>query len=169
MKEAIEGGVYNPSRRFAFTNITDDLFTFHWDGKPISVKSHQTIELPHHLAIIATNRLVDKILVEESKADEVEGQKVNPLYRSRKGIALGGVPTYRKTFEDKILRELLVDEESPQIAVMRAQIREQLKADIENSAKPAAPVSSVVSAVQEDNFSHVGEKVEFPEAKKKKK
>ena len=103
-------GVYNPLRRFAFTNITDDLFTFHWNGSPISVKAHETIELPHHLMVIAATKLVDKIMMQQSKEDEIEGRKTDRFYR---GASMLGVPAARKVYEDQIVRELEVDEESP--------------------------------------------------------
>lgn len=158
-------GMFNPLRRFAFTNITDDLFTFHWDGKPISVKAHDTIELPHHLAFIAVTRLVDKIMINEAKRDEEEGKKVDRFYR---GKNMMGVPQARKVYEDKIVRELAVDEESPQIAVLRTQIRDQVLADIENSNKKSAPVESIVSSITND-LKEVKAAEEFPAAKKGKK
>ena len=167
-------GVFNPLRRFAFTNITDDLFTFHWDGKPISVKAHDTIELPHHLMVIATTKLVDKIMIQKAKEDEIEGRKTDRFYR---GANMMGVPDARKVYEDQIVRELEVDEESPQIAVMKAQIRDQVLADIENGSKKAEPVSSIVAGVKLENFASVDnvakkaveKPVEFAAAKKSKK
>ncbi len=163
-------GVYNPLKRFAFTNITDDLFTFHWDGKPISVKAHDTIELPHHLMYIAATKLVDKIMINDAKRDEEEGKKTDRFYRGRNMM---GVPDARKVYEDQIVRELEVDEESPQIAVLKAQIRDQVLNDLEVGAKKAAPVESIVASINLDAMTQVKDKnetvSEFPAAKKGKK
>lgn len=162
-------GVFNPLRRFAFTNITNDLFTFHWNSQPISVKAHETVELPHHLMVVATTKLVDKIMIQKSKEDENEGKKTDRFYR---GASMLGVPAARKVYEDQIVRELQVDEESPQIAVMRSQIRDQVLKDIENGAKKAAPVESIVASVNLETMSPVKEQgqtvEEFPSAKKSK-
>lgn len=162
-------GVFNPLRRFAFTNITDDLFTFHWDGKPISVKAHDTIELPHHLMVLAAIKLVDKIMIGNAKKDEIEGRKTDRFYR---GANMMGVPEARKVYEDQIVRELQVDEESPQIAVLKTQIRDQVLHDIEVGAKKAAPVESIVASVNLDNFAQVKEAgmtpEEFPSMKRGK-
>lgn len=163
-------GVFNPLRRFAFTNITDDLFTFHWNSQPISVKAHDTIELPHHLMVIAAIKLVDKIMINNAKKDEIEGRKTDRFYR---GANLMGVPEARKVYEDQIVRELAIDEESPQISVMKAQIRDQILHDIEVGAKKAAPVESVVASVKLENFAEIKEGgnqaiEEFPSVKKSK-
>lgn len=161
-------GVFNPLRRFAFTNITDDVFTFHWDGKPITVKAHDTVELPHHLMVIAATKLVDKIMINNAKADEIEGRKTDRYYR---GANMMGVPAAREVYESKIVRELEVDEESPQIQVMRAQIRDQVIKDIETGQKNAAPVESIVASVNLENMVNVaegGKSEEYAGAKKKK-
>lgn len=120
-------GLYNPLKRFAFTNITADVFESAWDGSPIIVQPGQTIELPHHLADKLTDDLVNRIMIGDAKLDEVA--KNQPYYRSPKGSSLG-VPAARKVWEDQIVRELQVDEESPEIQVMRAKIREEVLADL---------------------------------------
>lgn len=120
-------GLYNNTRRFAFTNITEEVFTSAWDSQPITVQPGQTVELPHHLADKLTDELVNQIMIGDAKLDEVT--KNQPYYRSPKGSSLG-VPAARKVWEDQIVRELQVDEESPEIQVMRAKIREEVLADL---------------------------------------
>ena len=128
----VKSGIYDPSKRFAFTNITSEVFNSAWGGQPIIVQSGQTVELPHHLAVKLTGELVDKIMIGNAKMDE---ERVNqPYYRSPQGTSLG-VPAARKVWEDQILRELQVDEESPELQVMRAQIREEIMNDLK--AEPA--------------------------------
>lgn len=137
-------GVYNPGLRFAFTNITQEDFTSYWGGQPITVKAGRTVELPHHLAVKMTREIVDKILVGEAKLDEVTYYKNNPgaspnSYRSPKGMAIG-VPEQRKPFEEKVCRVMAPDEEDPQWAIKRAEMREELMADMNREAS-RSPVS----------------------------
>jgi len=126
-------GLFNPTLRFAFTNITSEDFTSYWGGQPIVVKAGQSVELTHHLAVKMTKELVDRIMIGEAKLDEVNYYKNNPntapnQYRSPKGIALG-IPAARKPWEDKVCRLMAVDEESPEMQVLRA----EMKAEILNS------------------------------------
>lgn len=138
----VKEGIYDPTKRFAFTNISDETFTFKWGGNPITVKPKETIELPHHLAVLATGKLVDHIMGSEARADELKMRAENkdPYWRSPKGIAMG-VPEARRPYEEKILRELGPGEESPALQVMRAQIKEELQRDL--SQEKAKPISSI--------------------------
>lgn len=103
-------------------------------------------------------------MINNAKLDEIEGRKTDRFYR---GVNMMGIPAARKVYEDQIVRELQIDEESPQIAVLKAQIRDQVLSDIENSAKKAAPVESVVASITKD-LEEVKASEEFPSAKKKK-
>lgn len=134
-------GVYNPALRFAFTNITQEDFTSAWDKSPIVVKPGETIELPQYLAVKLTRELVDKIMIEGVKLNEVEYYKKNPgtIPNSYRAPSQLGIPEARKVWEDQICRQLAVDEESPQVQVMRAQIKAELKADLEKEAS-SSPV-----------------------------
>lgn len=147
-------GLYNPSLRFAFTNITESDFTTHWDKVPITVKPGETIEISnttpipgagHALAIKMTGEMVDKIILGEAKEDEL--QKNQPYYRSPKGSSLG-VPAYRKTYEDQILRQLDPDEESPAIQILRKQMRAEIEAGVSGERPQAQPVH-VPSSLEE--------------------
>lgn len=144
-----ESGIFDPTKRFAFTNISDKDFVSAWGGSPITVPAGETVELPHHLANKFTDELVDAIMQGEAKMDEVEYYKNNPgaapnSYRSPKGSSLG-VPAARKFWEDQIVRELAVDEESPEIQVMRAKIKEEILADLsqEKSSEPVQVPTSL--------------------------
>lgn len=145
-------GVFNPGKRFAWTNITQNDFTSHWDGQPIIVKAGQTIELNHHLANKLTDELVDQIMIGNAKLDEVT--KNQPYYRSPMGSALG-VPAARKVWEDQIVRELEVDEESPEIQVIRAEERARILEDM-NKNKSSEPVSAPVLGSQLEEFAELG-------------
>ncbi len=114
---------------------------------------------------VATTKLVDKIMISKYKQEEESGINVTKDGRHKFGLSLG-VPAARKVYEDQIVRELQVDEESPQIAILRSQIRDQVMADIENGSKKSAPVESVVASVGLENFSNVQRSSEFPGANK---
>lgn len=142
----IRQGIYDPTKRFAFKNITEEPFTFTWNSDPITVKAGQEVELPHHMAILATGKIVDKIMMDIARDDEQKQRKINkdPLWRSPKGIAVG-VPEARRVWEEQVLRELKVDDENPQVAVMRAQMREELLKDLKgekSTTPPTLPVSA---------------------------
>lgn len=135
-------GLYNPMLKFAFTNITKDDFTSYWDKSPIVIKAGQTVTLPHHLADKMTDELVNKIMTTEVKTNEVKYYKENPntapnFYRAPSSL---GVPAARKVWEDKIVRRLEVDEESPEMQVMRATIKAELTADMAKQKSNKPPV-----------------------------
>lgn len=144
----LKNGIYDPSKRFAFTNITDEDFTFRWADNPIKVKAGETVELPHHLAVIATTQLVDKIMIGEVHEEElkVRSETRNPSYRSPRGISLG-VPAAREPYEKKILKELEPRSGTDsQFQIIRAQKAEEILRDLraENSSTPPVlPASSL--------------------------
>jgi hypothetical protein len=151
-------GLFDPSKRFAFTNISEEVFTSAWGGAPIVVQPGQTVELPHHLANKLTDELVDKIMIGNVKMDEVEYYKKNPntapnMFRAPNSL---GVPAARKVWEDQIVRELAVDEESPQVQVMRAELKAQLEAEL--SAQPARePVQVPTNIAEFSELNNVGQ------------
>lgn len=158
-------GIFDPSRRFAFTNITDTDFTSYWGGSPITVKSGQTVELSHHLANKMTDEMVDLIMIGKTKAEEVEAKErlKDPFWRSPTAGQLG-VPAARKVWADQIVRELALDEESPEIQQMRATMREELLRDMsQDDAGPVEDISIPASATEFAGLSAAApEKVKAP-------
>lgn len=152
----VKNGIYDPSKRFAFTNISSTDFTFSWGGKPITVKTGDVVEMPHHLAVLATGKLVDQIMMGIAREDEIKMRLENkdPYWRSPKGISVG-IPEARKPYEDKVLRELAPDEENPQTAMMRASMREQLMHDL--SAEKAQTIDKI--SVPLEQFAEIKEKI----------
>ncbi len=111
-------GIYEPGKRFAFTNITSEPFTSKWNGMPIVVNAGETIELSdltpipgsgmgECLAVKMTGELVDNLFFGKAKADE--NSKGKDYYRSPIGSSMA-VPGARKPYEDQILQELPTDE-----------------------------------------------------------
>jgi sirohydrochlorin ferrochelatase len=137
----VKQGIYDPTKRFLFTNITSEPFTFTWGKSPITVKAGEVIELPHHLAVLATTALVDQIMNKEIKEEEdkMKLETKNPYYRSPRGSSLG-IPAAREPYEKKICRELERSESKvteSQMGVIRTELAETLKRDLagENSPK----------------------------------
>jgi hypothetical protein len=167
MKSFLEvNGIYNPTLRFAFTNITEEPFTSAWDKAPIVIPAGETVELPHHLAVKLTTEMVDSIMIGQAKVNEVEYYKKNPgtpinMYRAPASL---GVPAARKVWEDQILRQLDIDEESPQVQVMRAQIKAELMADL--TKETAGPVQGI--SVNPMEFAELKENAVTPEPVAKK-
>jgi hypothetical protein len=170
-------GVYQPGLRFAFTNISDENFTSYWDKVPIIVKPHETIEISditplpgramgHNLAIKMTTELVDKIMINEIKMDEVA--KNQPYYRSPQASSLG-VPGARKPWEDKILREMEPDEESPAILMMKKQLKEEILSggQAEASKEPVSVPTSISEFSEIKPGGQVEKKEEVKPAKTK--
>lgn len=142
-------GLFNPFLKFAWTNITEELFESRWDNSPIRVPAGATVELPHHLAVKFTKELVDKIMIGNAKLDELT--KNQPFYRSPIGSSLG-VPAARKVWEDQICRPIEVDEESPQMQVTRATIKAELLSDLKKEPGQQgvqAPIAFAPPVVQE--------------------
>jgi len=139
-------GLFDPSLRFAFTNITEEEFVSHWNGSPIKIKPGDTIELSHHLAVKLTKELVDSIMIGNAKLDELA--KNQPYYRSPMGSSLG-VPAARKVWEDKICRQLEVNEESPEMQIMRAKIREEIMSDLQAEPTGGTPLSVAPGSIAE--------------------
>lgn len=134
-------GIYDPTLRFAFTNITEEDFVSAWDGNPMTVPPGASIEVPQYLAVKFTGELVDKIMISEVKLDEVTHYKNNPnaAINTYRGPSSLGVPAARKVWEDQICRQLAVDEESPQMQVIRAQIRAELQDDLNTEVTKEPP------------------------------
>lgn len=144
----VERGMYDPLKRYGFKNITEEPFTFTWNSNPITVKPGVEIELPEHLAITATHKLVDQIMnkIAHEDTERLRKELKDHAARSPLGIAVG-VPSARKPWEDKVLRELKLDEQSPEIQVLRAQTKDRIINDITNSQKASEPIESVLGSI----------------------
>lgn len=137
----VKQGIYDPSKRFSFKNITTEPFTFTWAKQPITVKAGETVELPHHLAVLATTQLVDNIMNKEIREEEekVKAETKNAYYRSPRAASLG-VPAAREVWEKQIVRELSPSESQvteSQMGVIRTELAETLTRDIKAENSPA--------------------------------
>jgi hypothetical protein len=176
----VDGGVYTPGRRYAFTNTTDEDFTSYWSKVPIVVKPGETIEISdstpfpgsgmgHMLSIKMTGELVDKIMLTDVKRKETEYYKANPgaTYNSFRAPNSVGVPAARKPFEDQVLRELAVDEESPAIQVFKKQLEEEIQRGIDGVGESVPVPTNIEEFAEIKKFNKVTPKEVKPVKTKK--
>lgn len=126
----------------------DSEFTFEWGGVPIHVAAGEVVELPHYLAVLATKRLVDNIMIKEirEKEENIRKETRNPTYRARTSSL--AVPAARKPYEDKILKELAPRQgNDAQLNVTRAKIAEELARDMKRENSPHIQAISQVMPV----------------------
>lgn len=152
----IKSGIYDPSKRFAFTNVSPAEFTFQWGGIPIKIDAGETVELPHYLAVLATTRLVDNIMIAEIREKEakIREETRNPLYRAKTSSL--AVPAARKPYEDKVLKELPAKQgNDAQLNVIRAKLTEEIVRDLK--AQPSPHIDNI-SQVMSTTASQIASK-----------
>lgn len=151
MFEAIrkgEQGMFDPSKRYAFTNITDEPFSFGWNGVNIDVAPKETIEIPQYLAYQAVNKMIDQLIMAKNKKDLDKIRETNPAYLTPPGAGMMGIPAYRVTFEDMIVKELTPKSgNDAKLDIIRA--KEAVMSDIRRSQEEAKPVESIKIAQTE--------------------
>lgn len=148
-------GVYNPLRRFSFTNISDEDFYIVWGKARVKVAPKETVELPHHLAVKSTTELVDKIMIGEQYAKLEKIRETRPDYLYPPGAGMLGVPAARKPYEDKILKELpMKDDTATKLQVLR--MKEEIESDIKRSSQPSPEVETI--KVSEEAFAELKER-----------
>lgn len=139
----LKEGIYDPLRQFAITNINDEDYELLWDSKVVArLKPGDTVQLPHHLAVIAAVQIADIAIFKEIHEDE-KAHASTPYYKSPKGSNLY-IPNARKPYEDRIIKEIDVDTTAVQYQVIAAQKREEILSDL--NAENAKPVSSISAA-----------------------
>lgn len=135
-------GIYDPTKRGAFTNWSDEDFTGVWAGEKILIAKGKTVTLPEHLAIKFTNEFVTREMVKEDIAKFVPNAKAEVYGQSER--TLTGIPAARAPFEAKTLKWLDRSEESPEMQLLRMQVFEEVKRDFTASPStepPRAPKS----------------------------
>lgn len=115
------------------TNWSDEDFTISWtgeatndkgliDGVPIEYTIHvgEVKTFPMYLAYYITTNFVDREMYKianKAAADSKERERLEMAVANK---------DLRKPYEDKTLSEVIAGQESPEIAAMRAKIREEL-------------------------------------------
>ncbi len=132
-------GTYDPGKRYAFTNISEDPFPIKWNGKIVKiVQPHETIEIsdatPYPgpgngdcLARTKAKELATAIILGEARvATEKLGNLHDKSYVSPVGTR-AGIPEARKPYEQQILQELPSSENVELLNELKA---EEITADM---------------------------------------
>lgn len=135
-------GIYDPTKRGAFTNWSDEDFTSKWNGEAITVGAGKTVTLPEHLAIKFTDEFVTREMVKDEMKSFVPSVKW-PTYEESEKTKVG-IPSARTAYETKTLRWLPRSEESAEMQLLRMQVFEEVKKDftaVPSTEAPKAPTS----------------------------
>ncbi len=152
-------GIYNPVKRYAFTNWTVEDFLGQWNGDTVTIPCNagprSTVTLPEYLAVKFTRELVDREMIRELGSS-----------------ALLSVPSARAPYEQKTVRDIPLDETDPQVQLMVMQARDQVMADITaqiNKEAPKAPASiAEMAPINEEAAKGLEEFTELGKAAKKR-
>lgn len=147
-------GIYDLTKTYAVKNITDKPFTFRWNSNPMTIQPGKELNMPEHFMIVAVTKMVDEIMQEETRIEEVSMRKElrDPYWRSPKGISMG-VPAARKVYEDKIVREVQLDDSDPQTQIRKVQLKEEIMGNILDGQKQPAPIEAALGGIASTNGS----------------
>lgn len=152
-----EQGMYDPTKRYAFTNPTEDVFKFQWNGVEVEVASKETIELPQYLAVLATTKIIDQMMTEVERKKTEKIREVQPAYIAPNGAGMLGIPAARLPYEKMVIRELAPKTGSDaKLDIIR--MKEQVEADIKRSKSEIQPIESVTATVSKGDFSELNER-----------
>lgn len=159
----LRDGLYDPSARFEFENITNSDFTSQWNGSPIEIQAKEKVIVPHYLAVKLTTELVDRIFQERAKAEEDEMRpKVGNQYWVSKIGAQASVPAMREPYEKQIMKKVENAVKGIESQIVRNNFKDQLIADMSREA--GVPEEAVPVKVQE--FAQItSQKPDAPEVK----
>jgi len=115
---------FDNSRKFIFSNWTDEDFDCVWAGETISVKKGETKEYEMFLAYHLCKHLVDREMNKDGHS------------------AFTSVEEKRTPYEEKTIAELHIGTDSPALATLKEQIRKEVKEVAEKKVKKA-PVKKV--------------------------
>ena len=143
-----EQGMFDPTKRYSFTNITEEPFQFGWNGINIDVAPGESIEIPQYLAYQANNKMIDSLIMAKNKKDLDKIRETNPAYLTPPGAGMMGVPAYRETFEKLIIKELPPKSgNDAKLDIIRA--KEIVMADIKRSQQEVQPIETIKVAQTE--------------------
>jgi hypothetical protein len=143
-----EQGMFDPTKRYSFTNITDEPFQFGWNGVNIDVAPKESIEITQYLAYQAVNKMIDQLIMAKNKKDLDKIRETNPAYLTPPGAGMMGIPAYRVTFENMIVKELPSKSgNDAKLDIIRA--KEAIMSDIKRSAEEPQPIESIKVAQTE--------------------
>ncbi len=109
---------FDENRRYVFTNCTYEEFVGYWAKEPHLISACEIRELPEYKAYTFCKHLVDRELHKAKASDTGDTETRRPL-------------------EEKTIRAIDLNEESPELVHLRAQIRKEVEEQLGVSAKVA--------------------------------
>lgn len=136
--ETEERSLYDNSQRYRFTNIDDEEFIGMWDGRIfVTVPAGRSVTLPEAQAITYAKALCTRVMLKEEKSKFVPNMREATWEESQKTRT--GVPMARDPYEKRILQKLEQNEDTPELQVLRSEIREELLHDMQAQVSMDAP------------------------------
>lgn len=134
---------FDNSRKFIFSNWTNEDFEGTWAGEKSIIKKGETKEFEMFLAFHFAKHLVDREMTKDGKSN------------------LLGVPEERATYEDKTITEIVAGTDSPALAALKAQIRAEIEEDAREEATESVDVKEAPKSKAKKTTKK--ESKEFPE------
>lgn len=148
-----ERSLYDNSQRYKFTNIDDEEFVCMWNGEEITrIPAGASVTLPESQAITYAKDLCTRVMTKEERAKFVPNMREATWEESQKTRV--GLPMARDPYEKRILSKLNASDETPEIQLMKAQIKDQLLSDMSAQVSTDAPTGPKATA----DLSLVGDK-----------
>ncbi len=127
------GIVYDPKRKFAVTNWSDEDIEVNWkDAGPqgtgdnfYKLHAGEVKTYPMYLAYYITQIFVDREMYKDAAKAPSNPDGSPSKQRERLEMAVAN-KDMRKPYEDKTIQEVIAGQESPEVTAMRAEIRKQL-------------------------------------------
>ena len=101
--------VFDNERRFIFNNWSDRDFTATWANESTTVKAGTSKEFPMYLAYHFTKHFVDREMQKDGMS------------------SLMSIDEQRKSYEDKTMAEITGNIDSPALAQLKEQIRQEIE------------------------------------------
>lgn len=143
-------GKYDPNRRFVIRNWTDEDVNSFWNSRPIVIKAGDMYECEHAIAYKLCKEIVDREMFKDADkaAAAITEHAAKEKVRERAQMGMLN-KDLRKPYEDKTISELRDGEENPIMAKMRAEIRAEEQAKINNESNAAAAIPRTKGEFQE--------------------
>lgn len=145
-------GLYDLTQRYRLTNIDDEKFTGRWNGRTFVVLNPgESATIPESQAINFAKEICTRVMQKEEKAKFVPNMN-EPTWEQSQRTRVG-LPMARDAYEKRILQKIEAGEETPELQVMRAQMREQLLNDMSaqvSTDAPSGPKSAVDLSLVDD-------------------
>ena len=129
----IDPVIYDPERRYVFSNFSNEDFTGYASGVAQLIPAGTTVELPMFKAYLYTKHLVDREMTKDGKEGSMSGQEA------------------RQPYEDKCIAEITAGVDSPALASLKEKIKEEIEEEVvkKKGGRPAKAKEEVLASDKE--------------------